>query len=130
MKRTTEEWLLAAEDDLLAARSLVDNDRLTNIAAFHCQQCIEKCFKAIMEERDIPFVKTHDLLRLHKLTRFSLDEEHMKILSIVNEVYLDARYPGEYGLMPNGKPGNKDLQEFIKLAEHVLHMVRNSSQNT
>ena len=83
-----------------------------------------------MEERDIPFVKTHDLLRLHKLTRFSLDEEHMKILSIVNEVYLDARYPGEYGLMPNGKPGNKDLQEFIKLAEHVLHMVRNSSQNT
>jgi hypothetical protein len=53
-------------------------------------------------------------------------EEHMKQLSIVNEIYLDARYPGEFGLMPNGKPGYDDLLKFIDLAEHIIHSVRNS----
>ena len=36
MKLTTNEWLLAAEDDLIAAKKLVDEARLTNVVAFHC----------------------------------------------------------------------------------------------
>lgn len=44
----------AAEDDLLAAKTLVNDSRLT--------------------------------------------------LGIINEVYIDARYPGDLGLLPHGKP--------------------------
>lgn len=50
MKPTTKEWLKAAKDDLDAAQTLVLKQNLTNLAAFHCQQCIEKCFKAVIEE--------------------------------------------------------------------------------
>ena len=31
MKQTTKEWFIAAEDDLLAAKKLGDEDRLTNV---------------------------------------------------------------------------------------------------
>jgi HEPN domain-containing protein len=34
----TKDWLTAAEDDLLAAKKLAGEDRLTNVVAFHCQQ--------------------------------------------------------------------------------------------
>lgn len=37
MKQTTKDWLTAAEDDLLAAKKLAGEDRLTNVVAFHCQ---------------------------------------------------------------------------------------------
>jgi len=41
MKKITKDWFLAAEDDLLSAKKLMSEVRLTNIVAFHCQQCIE-----------------------------------------------------------------------------------------
>jgi HEPN domain-containing protein len=50
MKLTTKEWLSLAEDDLISAKKLMDEIRLTNIVAFHCQQCIEKGLKALIEE--------------------------------------------------------------------------------
>jgi hypothetical protein len=37
MKKTTKEWFMAAEDDLLSAKTLIKEERLTNIVAFHCQ---------------------------------------------------------------------------------------------
>jgi hypothetical protein len=36
MKQTTKDWLTFAEDDLLAARALSPEDRLSNLVAFHC----------------------------------------------------------------------------------------------
>jgi len=51
MKQTTRDWLIAAEDDLLAGRKLAGEDRLTNVVVFHCQKCLEKCFKAVIEEQ-------------------------------------------------------------------------------
>jgi HEPN domain-containing protein len=59
MKQITKEWLTAAEDDLIAARTLAHNNRLTNLVAFHCQQCLEKCFKAMIEELDKASIKSH-----------------------------------------------------------------------
>jgi HEPN domain-containing protein len=63
MKHTTKNWLIAAEDDLLSAKKLVSEERLTNIVAFHCQQCLEKSLKAIIEEQSQSALKSHDLLR-------------------------------------------------------------------
>jgi len=42
MKKVTEEWLTAAEDDLYVIEKIISDDRLTNMVAFHSQQCIEK----------------------------------------------------------------------------------------
>lgn len=120
MKQATKNWILAAKDDLLAAETLVKNIQLTHLAAFHCQQCLEKCFKASIEEQNLPSIKSHDLLRLLKASEISLDSDQIDLLTIINEVYIDARYPGDLGLLPHGKPTQNEIQEFIKLCHKVM----------
>jgi HEPN domain-containing protein len=120
MKQTTKNWITLAEDDLLAAKTLAGEDRLTNLVSFHCQQCLEKCFKAIIEEKDKPSIKSHDLLRLQLNAGVKLSEQEAIMLGIINEVYIDSRYPGELGLLPNGKPTLSEAEAFIQLCDNIL----------
>jgi len=126
MKETTRSWLQAAEEDLLAAKLLAKEMRLTNIAAFHCQQCLEKSFKAIIEEKGQAIIKSHDLLRLHASTNIQLADEEHSLLGIINEVYIDARYPGNLGLLPAGKPTVDNINSFIELCEHIFSLSRSN----
>jgi len=125
MKQTTKNWITLAEDDLLAAKTLAGEDRLTNLVSFHCQQCLEKCFKAIIEEKDKPSIKSHDLLRLQLNAGVKLSEPETIMLGIINEVYIDSRYPGELGLLPNGKPTLSEAEAFIQLCDNILYRLRN-----
>jgi HEPN domain-containing protein len=123
MKQATKEWLAIAEDDLLAAKTLAGDVRLTSLASFHCQQCIEKCFKALIEERDLPSHKSHDLLRLQQYANIQLTPIESDLLRIINEVYIDARYPGDLGLLPHGKPTISEVERFIQLCETIFYKV-------
>ena len=44
-----------ADKDIKAAKKLVNDDYLANIVLFHCQQCIEKSLKAILEESNLMY---------------------------------------------------------------------------
>ncbi len=56
------QWLEKADHDRLAAETLLAHEPpLTDVAAFHCQQAVEKLLKAYLVYRSIPFEKTHDL---------------------------------------------------------------------
>ena len=123
MKPTTKEWLKAAKDDLDAAQTLVLKPNLTSLAAFHCQQCIEKCFKAVIEEKNIQFKKSHDLLRLQSLINLNLNDSENYLLAIINEVYIDSRYPGDQGLLPHGKPTQAEANSFISLSIKIYNQV-------
>jgi len=70
MKQTTNDWFIAAEDDLFAAKKLATEDRLTNVVSFHCQQCLEKCFKAIIEEKGLTPLNVHLSERMKLLINF------------------------------------------------------------
>lgn len=48
MKTAAREWLAKAREDLLAVERLLNDSELTNVAAFHAQQCIEKSLKAVL----------------------------------------------------------------------------------
>jgi HEPN domain-containing protein len=109
----------AAEDDLLAARKLFGEERLTNVVSFHCQQCLEKCFKAIIEEQGKPSIKSHDLIRLQLHANIELSAAETVLLGIINEVYIDARYPGDLGLLPHGKPSLPEVKSFIEFCESI-----------
>ena len=50
MKKATAEWLQSAEMDMETLDQISHLEYLTPVAAFHAQQCIEKCFKAVLEE--------------------------------------------------------------------------------
>ena len=129
MKQTTKDWLMIAEDDLLAAKKLSQEERLSNLVSFHCQQCIEKCFKAIIEEQDKPFIKSHDLLRLQLIANIDLSSEEAIILGMINEVYIDSRYPGDLGLLPHGKPLKSEIEAFIHFCETLLKRLKIQLKN-
>jgi HEPN domain-containing protein len=79
MKKLVADWVLMAEKDIKAASMIIDEDYLTNIAAFHCQQAIEKYFKAYILEYDKPLLKIHDLPKLYGIMKnlkdFEIDED-------------------------------------------------------
>jgi len=117
MKQLTREWLNAAEDDLITIENLLDNPILTNIVAFHLQQAIEKSIKAIVEEFGIVFIKTHNLqtllIRIEEVISLSVNE---LIISELDRLYIDARYPADMGLMPYGKPTLDEAEIYFQEA--------------
>jgi HEPN domain-containing protein len=50
MKISTQQWLDYAKADLINCERILDDEFLTAIVAFHSQQAVEKCFKALIEE--------------------------------------------------------------------------------
>jgi len=50
MRKATLQWLNAAQMDLESVAQIIALEHLTPVVAFHTQQCIEKCFKAVLEE--------------------------------------------------------------------------------
>jgi HEPN domain-containing protein len=125
MKKQVEDWILLADKDLCAAEIIIkDEYPLTNIVAFHCQQAIEKYLKAYLIEKNIPLIKTHDLIKLNgminEIENLYIDENK---LLIINEVYTESRYPGELGLLPDGIPTNEEAKEFIEYAKEIKTII-------
>ena len=114
MKKQVEDWVLLTDKDLQAAEIIINDEYpLTNIVAFHCQQAIEKYLKAFIIERDASSIRTHDLIKLNGMineTQNLCIDEHKLI--VLNEVYMDSRYPGDLGLMPNGMPTKEQAKDF------------------
>jgi len=125
MKKQAEDWILLADRDLCAAEIIFkDEHPLTNIVAFHCQQAIEKYLKAYLIQKNIPLIKTHDLIKLNGMINEmeNLDIDEKKLL-VINEVYTESRYPGELGLTPDGMPTNEEAKEFIEYAKEIKTII-------
>jgi HEPN domain-containing protein len=118
MNPSVKEWIDLASVDLLAAKNLCNDERLTNVVCFHSQQCVEKSLKAIIEANDEIPPKTHDLIRLYGMVegQIVLDED---MLAKLNELYIESRYPSTIGLLPNGTPTVEDAKEFYKYATQL-----------
>jgi HEPN domain-containing protein len=115
MKTATLEWLKAGELDLKTMEKLLDDEFLTCMVAFHAQQLAEKTFKALFEEKNVDVPKIHSLLTLWKRIaplweKFPLLNEDT--LHRLDQLYIDARYPGNLGLLPDGAPSIADAREF------------------
>lgn len=130
MKHITGEWLESAKGDLDTIKEILDNDQLSHVVAFHSQQCIEKTFKAIIEEFELFSSKTHNLITL-KNTISPVYSENIDddLLSLLNKLYIDSRYPGDLGLLPNGKPGIDDAMSFYGNAKEIYGKVKSFLEN-
>jgi HEPN domain-containing protein len=108
-----------------AARKCTGDSFLTNIVSFHAQQAVEKSFKAVIEEFELGFIRTHDLIKLYEIVKnhlkFDVDLEMVKKL---NELYVSVRYPGEFGLLPYGDPTIDDATGFYDFAKGVFEKVQ------
>lgn len=127
MKEMTNEWFKAAKDDLDTIEEIIKEEHLTNIVAFHAQQAVEKCFKAILEEHEIEIVKIHKLeTLLGKLEDHIQFEIDLQLIKRLDEVYIEARYPVDIGLLPSGKPSIEEANEFYKFARNIFYGIKNN----
>ena len=118
MKASTKEWLSSSMDDLETIEAILMQNSLTNIIAFHAQQCVEKCLKAIHEEFAGELLKSHNLIRLYESVKSYLPDLLIEftLLEKLTALYTDSRYPAEFGLLPNGKPSLREAEELYTFA--------------
>ena len=90
-------------------------------ACFHAQQCAEKYLKGKLQEVEVPFAKTHDLLALLAacLPKEPMWELLRRPLRVLNLYSVELRYPGE-------SADKKMAQEALTAARAVRTAVRES----
>ena len=115
------QWLLKAEEDLNAARSLFTYG-LTFLSSvcFHSQQAAEKYLKAYMTFCQVEFPKTHDIdeiLDLIKPANKKLSES-LRDTIILTNYGVDVRYPGDFPELTAD-----DAKQAIQMAEKVRESV-------
>lgn len=124
MRKMTKEWLHAAFADLQTVEAIISREELSGIASFHAQQAIEKTLKAVLEEKCIEIPKIHKLKTLFSIvpeSALKLYDSYM--VKALDELYIEARYPGEFGLLADGKPSVEDVEEFFRYANNVYQSV-------
>jgi len=131
MKHITKDWLETADLDLEAITHIIQNDRLTGHVAFYAQQAIEKSLKAIIEESGGRVPKIHSLSKLFDLCEdfisISIDDD---IIIALDSLYIESRYPGEFGLLPEGKPNQKQAKLFYEFAQSIFETVKSHLDDT
>lgn len=117
-----KEWLKSAYGDLRSIHHIVNDPFLTHIVAFHAQQTIEKSLKAILENEEGRIPRVHRLQHLINKVNIDIqfDEE---IIEILDELYIESRYPGDFGLLPEGKPSIEHAKTFHKFSEYIFDEV-------
>lgn len=117
-------WLEIASHDLAAAQMVFEyNPLILDIACFHCQQAIEKYFKAFLIFKKKDFDKTHDVLRL-KNQCAKIDKNFVDInLKNLSDYAVGVRYPDDY-IMPSLKEAKEYLQMVLDVQELVLEKIK------
>lgn len=122
VRELTIQWLNKAEDDLDAAKALLQHGSgLWSIVAFHCQQSAEKCIKAVLTSVQIEFSKTHDI---SILIDFLSNADNDLALALrpaeALTVYgVQVRYPGD-----DPDVDAQEAERALELASEVASLVR------
>lgn len=124
MKGEVRVWLDYAEENLMAARLLLDQ-KLYNPCLQNMQQSIEKALKALLLEKAHNYRKTHSITELVHLLAgqqiiIDLSEEDCDLL---DSIYLPSKYPLG-GVLPDFEPDANLCLRCIMLAENAIHQVR------
>jgi len=115
------QWLLRAEEDFNAAKSLVAYEAsFLSTVCFHSQQAAEKYLKAFLTYHQVEFPKTHDIDELLDLIApiDSKLSESLRDVIVLTNYGVDVRYPGDFPDVTGG-----DAQQAIQMAEKVRRSV-------
>ena len=121
MKPLTREWFAKAEGDFATASREIRVRKSPNYDAvcFHAQQCAEKYVKALLQEAEVAFGKTHHLVALLELA-LTVEKSRELLrpqLQSLNAYSVSVRYPGE--------AADKEMaQEALRLAKSIRSEVR------
>jgi len=121
-----ELWLKYAQDDLNSASVLL-REGIYNMVCFHSQQAVEKVLKSIIAHYRMEIPRTHNLIRLQGICE-NLSGEKLEIddgkLMFLNDVYIDSRYPADFGLLPGGQSTETDARKAYVSADTIFKYLR------
>jgi HEPN domain-containing protein len=116
MNKYTHEWVAKAEEDFSVAVGLLRRHKVpSDTICFHCQQAAEKYLKAVLQEQNIRFGKTHDLEGLLK----SGATQTASLALLANDVQLLSDYAVKYRY-----PGSNATTGQAKDALAALRRIR------
>jgi HEPN domain-containing protein len=126
VKDLTNKWLAIAQEDLEAAKSMLQTGKYL-YTAFMCQQCLEKAFKAVLQENnnDNP-PRIHNILRLAETAGVlnDLEEKQTSLLTELEPYYISARYP-EYREQLGKATTVYIAKDLYKRTEDMLSWLKN-----
>lgn len=124
MKPSTQQWLEFAKADLINCQRILEDEFLTTILAFHSQQVVEKCFKALINEKNLDIPRIHNLVRLYQVVeRFLENPIEIRELMALDSVYTSSRYPSDIGMIASGKPTRQDALSLYQSAEKIFESI-------
>lgn len=87
-------WVNIAEYDFETAEAMLKTERFLYVG-FMCHQTIEKLLKAAIEKQQVSNIppKIHNLLRLANTANLKLPDKYVKLISYLNPLNIEARYP-------------------------------------
>ncbi len=125
MKKRVEQWLHFAKIDIESAKVLNEKKDLTQTAAFHCQQAVEKLLKSLIENQEENVPRIHNLEVLFGILENKIDlPVDEEVLVQINEVYIDTRYPSDVGLIPKGIPDKRTIEKFLTFSMDLYTKVK------
>ena len=131
MKPLTHEWIVKADGDYRTACREWRVRRLPNYDAvcFHAQQATEKYLKARLQDADIAFEKTHNLIRLLDLALAAEPtwDAFRSELGVLNQFAVAFRYPGESAQKSNAAQALRICKSLRAEIRNAL-LVRNSGK--
>lgn len=124
MKQSTQQWLDFAKADLINCERILEDEFLSAIVAFHSQQVVDKCFKALIEEKNLDIPRIHNLVRLYQVVEVFLKNPiEIRELMALDSVYTSSRYPSDIGMLATGKPTRRDAQVLYESAKNIYEAI-------
>jgi HEPN domain-containing protein len=121
-----EDWLLAADLDLKAARGSLNEDA-PNIACFLSHQAVEKALKAILLQQNLKVPKIHSLIELLDKAMIKLTglKGYEQSVIFMNQFYIPTRYPDALpGSLPEGLPTKDVAEKAIAYATEIVEFIK------
>ena len=121
MKPEIERWWKQAEADYESAKSTITAQKYY-VAAFLCQQAVEKALKALYIQEKKNLLKTHSVSRLSK--ELNIPENLAVKIALLEPIYQQTRYPDIADNIPSEEFEESDAQEALRTTEEVLEWTR------
>jgi predicted nucleotidyltransferase len=124
LKKLTAEWVKKGERDFISAtrEARVTEDINYDLICYLAQQCAEKYLKAFLQEHDVHFAKTHNLLDLLNLCLL-VDPgfaQWQGVLSGFSKFAVEVRYPGYDATPVQSQSAYQDITRFRAFVRTIL----------
>lgn len=122
-----EKWLLKAEEDFTLIdheMSFTENEIVTSLVCFHCQQAVEKLLKSYLIFNNNDFNPTHNLEYLLELCK-KIDKDFGNIeTGNLTDYAVSLRYPDNFY-----KPNIEETKKAVQIAKDIKLFIYKKLKN-